>query len=357
MSNSPLVNVIALSPNHSGKRTKKLCRITPHCYVGQVTAERIGKTFASSSTPASCNYGIAKDGRVVLVVDESNRSWCTSSNDNDQQAITIECASDSTHPYAFTDACYEKLVELCIDICRRNGKKRLLWLGSKEATFAYTPKDDEMVLTAHRWFKNKACPGDWMYSREEDLANRVTAALNGGNAAPAPAQPTPQAPATNNSKNNIPAVPFKVQVKIDDLNYRSEPSMKGVVKGQTGKGVFTIAEVRDGWGRLKSNVGWIYLENPDYLTIIGGSAAPTPAPAQPITPTLAPVAPAPAPSAGYKVKVNTAALHIRKGPGTNHPSVGIVHMNEIYTIVDESNGFGKLKSGAGWISLKYTKRI
>ena len=43
--------------------------------------------------------------------------------------------------------------------------------------------------------------------------------------------------------------------------------MNGKVNGQTGKGVFTIVEVRDGWGRLKSGAGWIYLENPSYCTI------------------------------------------------------------------------------------------
>jgi flagellum-specific peptidoglycan hydrolase FlgJ len=67
----------------------------------------------------------------------------------------------------------------------------------------------------------------------------------------------------------FPAVPFTVKVLIDDLNYRSEPSMDGAVKGQTGKGVFTIVEVSDGWGRLKSGAGWIWLENPSYCTVQG----------------------------------------------------------------------------------------
>ena len=66
-----------------------------------------------------------------------------------------------------------------------------------------------------------------------------------------------------------PATPFTVKVLIDDLNYRSEPSMNGAVKGQTGKGVFTIVEVNDGWGRLKSGAGWIWLENPSYCTVQG----------------------------------------------------------------------------------------
>ena len=129
---------------------------------------------------ASCNYGIGKDGRVCLIVDECNRSWCSSSNSNDQRAITIECASDTASPYAMNSAVYEKLIQLCADICKRNGKTKVLWLGSKEKTLAYTPKSDEMVLTAHRWFANKSCPGDWLYSRYGELANRINALLGSG---------------------------------------------------------------------------------------------------------------------------------------------------------------------------------
>jgi len=62
--------------------------------------------------------------------------------------------------------------------------------------------------------------------------------------------------------------PFLVKVIISDLNIRSAPSMSGTVKGQTGKGVFTITEVKDGWGKLKSGMGWIYLENPAYCNLL-----------------------------------------------------------------------------------------
>lgn len=176
--NSPLVVYTKLSPNHSGQRTHSIDRITPHCVVGQLSAESICGCFISPNRQASCNYGIGNDGRVSLCVEEKNRSWCTSNRANDQRAITIECASDSKHPYAFSDAVYNSLVELCTDICKRNGKKMLLWLGDKDKTLNYSPKSDEMVLTVHRWFANKSCPGDWMYARMGDLASKVTAALN-----------------------------------------------------------------------------------------------------------------------------------------------------------------------------------
>ena len=121
--------------------------------VGQYTAEGLGEWFAKSSTEASSNYGIDKNGRVGLYVEEKNHSWCSSSNANDQRAVTIECASDTTEPYAFKDVVYQ--------------------------TLNYEPKSGEMILTVHRWFANKSCPGNWLYSRMSDLAEKVTAVLGG----------------------------------------------------------------------------------------------------------------------------------------------------------------------------------
>ena len=177
--NSSMVAYTKLSPNHSGQRMHGIDRITPHCVVGQITAEGLGDWFAKKSTQASSNYGIDRDGRVGLYVEEKNRSWCSSSGANDQRAVTIECASDTTEPYAFKDIVYQKLIELCTDICKRNGKIRLIWFGDKEKTLNYVPKSDEMILTVHRWFANKSCPGNWMYTRMGDLAKKVTMALGG----------------------------------------------------------------------------------------------------------------------------------------------------------------------------------
>lgn len=180
-----MVSYTRLSPNHSGQRTHSIDRITPHCVVGQLSAESICGCFTSPSRQASCNYGIGTDGKVSLCVEEKNRSWCSSSNANDQRAVTIECASDKTEPYAMNSKVYDSLIKLCTDICRRNGKKRLLWLGDRNKALNYTPKSDEMVLTVHRWFANKSCPGGWLYARLGDLAAKVTAALG------SPSEPKP----------------------------------------------------------------------------------------------------------------------------------------------------------------------
>lgn len=195
--NSSLVDCTVKSPNHSGQRTHKIDRITPHCVVGQLSAEKIGGCFTNTSREASCNYGIGYDGRVCLIVDEANRSWCSSSRDNDQRAITIEVASDSTEPYAFKDAAYKKLVKLCIDICKRNGLTKVLWIEDKNTSLNYTPKAGECVLTVHRWFANKSCPGTWMYSRMGQLANEINAGLGAATSAPSTSIPATSAPSTN----------------------------------------------------------------------------------------------------------------------------------------------------------------
>lgn len=178
--NSPLVAFTLLSPNHSDLRTKRIDRISPHCVVGQCTAEGLGDWFHRPSTQASSNYGIDKNGRVGMYVEEKNRSWCTSSNENDQRAVTIECASDKVESYAMNEVVYDRLIDLCVDICQRNGKKKLLWLGDKKKSLNYQPKDDEMLITVHRWFANKSCPWNWLYARLGDLAAKVTARLDGG---------------------------------------------------------------------------------------------------------------------------------------------------------------------------------
>ena len=177
--NSSLVVYTGLSPNHSGQRTHSIDRITPHCVVGQLSAETICDCFTNTSVEASCNYGIGTNGRVSLCVEEKNRSWCSSSNANDQRAITIECASDKTEPYTMNGAVYAALIKLCTDICKRNGKKKLLWFADKDKSLNYAPKSDEMVITVHQWFANKSCPGDWLYARLGDLAAKVTADLSG----------------------------------------------------------------------------------------------------------------------------------------------------------------------------------
>lgn len=244
MSNSPLVDYVKLSPNHSGQRTHAVDRITPHCVVGQCSVETLGNVFAPTSKQASCQYGIGVDGRVGMYCEEKNRSWCSSSNANDQRAITIECASDTTAPYAFKDVVYNKLIDLCVDICQRYGKTKLLWFGDKDKTLNYNPASDEMVLTVHRWFAAKSCPGDWMYARMGDLATKVTARLGGATTT------TPQTP-TN--------VSYQCKVTANDgLNCRTSATVSSaIVKTYPLNTVLTISKEQNNWGY--TGEGWVSL--------------------------------------------------------------------------------------------------
>lgn len=309
--NSSMVVYKNLSPNHSGQRTHSIDRITPHCIVGQCTAEGLGDWFAKSSTQASSNYGIDKNGRVGLYVDEKNRSWCSSSNANDQRAVTIECASDTTEPYAFKDVVYQTLIKLCIDICKRNGKNKLIWFGDKNKTLNYEPKSGEMILTVHRWFANKSCPGNWLYARMGDLAEKVTAAL-GGSAS------------TQETKATL----YRVRKTWADAK-----SQKGAYK--------VLANAKK---CADANPGYsVFDENG--ISIYPSSSAASDSAAVP-----------------FLVKVSISDLNIRKGPGTNYDRtkfipVGIYTITEVKSGQGSSAGWGRLKSGAGWVSLDYVKRI
>ena len=178
MSNSPLISCTVLSPNHSGKRTMPIDRTSIHCMAGNLSVESCGALFAKSSRQASSQYGIGSDGRIGLYVDEANRSWCTSSNANDQRAITIEVANTvAAHPWPVSDKAYNALIKLLVDICKRNGKNKLVWFPDKDTALAYEPKAGEMVLTVHRWFAAKACPGDDLFNSHPDIVKKVNAQL------------------------------------------------------------------------------------------------------------------------------------------------------------------------------------
>lgn len=179
MSNSKLVSKTIISPNKNSPRNHVIDRITPHCFVGHVSIDNASGWFNQTSAKCSCNYYIDDEGKVGLFVDENDRSWCSSSAENDNRAITFEISSDKEYPYAITDKAYKCMINLMVEICQRHGKDKLLWLGDKEKTLAYQPKSNEMVLTVHRWFANKECPGEYIYSRLPQIAKEVTALLGG----------------------------------------------------------------------------------------------------------------------------------------------------------------------------------
>ena len=230
--------------------------------VGQYTAEGLGEWFAKSSTEASSNYGIDKNGRVGLYVEEKNHSWCSSSNANDQRAVTIECASDTTEPYAFKDVVYQ--------------------------TLNYEPKSGEMILTVHRWFANKSCPGNWLYSRMGDLAEKVTAALDGSSS-------------TQETKTTL----YRVRKTWADAK-----SQKGAYKVLAN--AKKCADANPGYSVFDENGVSVY---PSKAAASDSAAVP------------------------FLVKVSISDLNIRKGPGTNYDRTKFIPVG-IYTITEVKSGEG-----------------
>lgn len=438
--NSSMVVYTKLSPNHSGQRTHSIDRITPHCVVGQCSVETLGSIFEPTSRQASSNYGIGADGRVGMYVEEKNRSWCSSSNANDQRAVTIECASDTTEPYAFRDVVYQTLIKLCVDICKRSGKKKLLWLGDKDTTLAYTPKADEMVLTVHRWFANKSCPGNWMYARMGDLASKVTAELGGAVQEPAKVTGMQATALVGLSEADV--------IKKVGSLFTSDMKKSGVLASvslaqfilESGYGKSELAQNANNLFGMKKTLSgntwsgstWdgssVYTkktqeyENGQYVTITAdfrkypsveksiadhsayllgakndsklrydglkgctdykkavqiikdGGYATSPTYVESICNIIdrwkltqydTAAAPGEDKPAGvpFLVRVSISNLNIRKGAGTNYARTGKYTGKGIFTITEvkpgqgSDAGWGRLKSGAGWISLDYAERV
>lgn len=169
MSNSSLVDYSRISPNKTSMANKVVKKITIHHMAGNLTVEACGAGFAQASRKASSNYAIGADGRVGMYVEEKDRSWASSSSDNDGQAVTIEVANDGGAPdWHVSDTALAKLIDLCVDICQRNGIDKLNYTGDKTGN-----------LTMHRYFAATACPGPYLESKFPFIAECVNQRLSG----------------------------------------------------------------------------------------------------------------------------------------------------------------------------------
>jgi hypothetical protein len=204
--NSPLVSYTKISPNKTSPRNHKIDTITIHCVVGQCSVETLGEIFAKESIQASSNYGIGFDGRIGMYVEEKDRSWCSSNAANDHRAITIEVASDTTHPYAVNDKAYAALLDLVTDICKRNGIKKLVWSTDKNQRVNHL---NGCNMTVHRDYANKSCPGDYLYNRHGEIAAEVNRRLN--------AEASPSTPETPKVLYRVQTGAFSVKSNADAL--------------------------------------------------------------------------------------------------------------------------------------------
>lgn len=207
MSNSPLVSYTKISPNKSSPRNHKIDTVTIHCVAGQCSVETLGNIFAPASGQASSNYGVGVDGRIGMYVEEKDRSWCSSNAANDNRAITIEVASDTKEPYAVNAKAYAALIDLLVDICKRNGIKELVWSTNKADRVNHK---NGCNMTVHRDYANKSCPGTYLYERHAQIASEVNKRLGSTNIKPAPEKPS-------GSLYRVQTGAFKVKANADTM--------------------------------------------------------------------------------------------------------------------------------------------
>lgn len=167
MSNSSLVSYTKISPNKTVPRRNKIKKITIHHMAGNLTIERCGEAFSPVQRQASSNYGIGSDGRIGMYVEEKDRAWTSSNRDNDNEAVTIEVANDGGAPdWHVSDKALASLIELCVDICKRNGIDELVFTGDKKGN-----------LTLHKFFVATTCPGPYLESKMPYIVNEVNKRL------------------------------------------------------------------------------------------------------------------------------------------------------------------------------------
>lgn len=240
--NSSLISYKKISPNKTSPRNHIIDTITIHCMAGNLSVESCGNVFANKSRQASSNYGIGSDGRIAMYVEEKDRSWASSSSSNDNRAITIEVANDGGAPnWHVSDKAMKSLINLLVDICKRNNIKELKWKADK----SLIGQVDKQNMTVHRWFKNKSCPGDYLYGKHSYIAKQVNKKLKNNTTS------TKKDTETHNKST------YKVKL-LDNLNIRKTPNgtivqVNGAKKGE----VYTIIETKGSWGKLKSGTGWI----------------------------------------------------------------------------------------------------
>jgi peptidoglycan hydrolase-like protein with peptidoglycan-binding domain len=368
MSNSPLVSYTKISPHRRSRNGSKISKITiHHCATVNASLEAIGNAF-SGSRVASSNYCIDSNGKIAMYVEEKDRAITSSSTANDSVAVTIEVMNCKGAPnWEVSDAAYEALIDLCVDICKRNGIEGLNYTGTSSGN-----------LTRHNMFTSTSCPGPYLQSKFPDIEARVNKELN--------YKPTttitPNTTSIVLSKGSEGEDVEKLQKNLNGLNYncgtpdgdfgsKTESAVKafqkaynltvdGVAGSKTlGKIDEVVKKLQSDLNKLSYDCGTadgvygsmttaavIKFQKANGLVADGISGAKTLAAIEDkfVDKT-------------YKVKVTVSILNIRKGPGTSYATNGQIRDKGIYTIVETQGKWGKLKSGAGWIFLDYTKKV
>jgi N-acetylmuramoyl-L-alanine amidase CwlA len=271
------------------------------------TAKANANYFATSNTRAAGAHYFVDDTTVYQSIDDLKIAYAVGGSKVSEGVA----AGGGTLYGKCTNA-----NSISIEMCSKNGVitdatiENVVTLA-KTLMKKYNVDSDH--LCTHFMVTGKSCPG-WTGWIKKDLSkwNSLKAKLTS---------------TTTSTKVTYKTVSYSVKVTASDgLNCRKEPDSKATkVKTYAYGTVLKITREQDGWGY--TGEGWVSLSYTEKV------------------------------SSEYKVKVTATSLNIRSGAGTSYSVVGTVSKDEVYTIVEEKNGFGKLKSGAGWISLSYVKKV
>lgn len=170
ITDSKLATKFISSPNHRNGRLYPITKITIHHAAMVAPAHQIGNCFVSREKKASATYCVGNDGSIVQCVKESDAPWTSNSYENDNRAITIEVSNSKRGgEWPVGEAAYSALIDLLVDICKRNpGIGHLNYTG-----------DTTGNLTMHKWFYATQCPGPYLEARFPEIAAKVNARLDG----------------------------------------------------------------------------------------------------------------------------------------------------------------------------------
>lgn len=321
--NSSLISYTRISPNRNSPRNQPISKITIHHCAGVLSVEQFGNIVAPTSRQMSANYCIGNDGRIGLFCPESDRSWCSSSAWNDNRAITIEVSNSAygdASGWPVSDAAYASLIKLCVDICKRNGIKKLEFTG-----------DTSGSLTYHYMLASTGCPGPWIKAHTQDICNKVNAQL-GGTATPVNSSTT-----TTISSGKF-AVGDLVKINTGARYYNGGAIPAWVLSDQ-----WYVSSIKGDRVVLGNNKA----KNQNIQSPIKASSL-----------TLVTAAnPAPAVKELYKIKLEVGKPIYKE---IGKAATDKIKMTTTYTIVEEKTVgnivYGKLKSGVGWVEVKKLER-
>lgn len=309
--NSKLATVVRISPFRNSPRNQPITKITLHHMAGVLSLEQFGNIVTSPGRDMSANYAVDKDARVGLFCPESDRSWCSSSPWNDNRAITIEISNSAygdASGWPVSDKVMAKVIDLCVDICKRNGIKKMTYTGDRNGS-----------LTFHCFFSFTSCPGPYIKARAQEICDKINARLGSSSSSSTGNTSTSSA---NFKKGDL------VSINSNGVYYDGSSIPSWVKKEKWFISYISGDRAVLGMNESKNR----NIQSPistRYLTKSGGSGF----------------------KSYTKSLKSTETLYTSPGGNTK----GAIGTSGIFTIVEEKTvkgvKYGKLKSGAGWVKL------